>query len=311
MRLEQLEYYLEVAKTGCISIAANNLYVSQPALSRSVKSLEEELRVCLLTRTVDGVRLTAEGEVLLPYMQSVISSLGQVREQAKSLADEEPLKLTDTFRLYTIPSISDALFPAAFNLISKKYPDVELRVKSLGLDHFPHIDVPKDADIIVTPNISGMLDPFIEKSTLHMQEMFTGSSYLVVSSRHPLAGKKVVTRDKVIFQKLIVHENGLDVNALYDAIGYDHPPIDVLLQSNNSRLITRTLLEHEAALLTNSLLLPLDYVNQNDLCIIPIKNSRTPYIALYPENHTNIEFLQNLTSSMIMARSSSVASAPE
>ena len=58
MRLEQLQYLVEISNSKSISIASENLYISQPALSRAVKNLEEELGVTLLFRTVDGVRLT-------------------------------------------------------------------------------------------------------------------------------------------------------------------------------------------------------------------------------------------------------------
>lgn len=60
MRLEQFESLIEIANSNSISIAAQNLYISQPALSRSIKGLEDELGVPLLSRTVDGVRLTPE-----------------------------------------------------------------------------------------------------------------------------------------------------------------------------------------------------------------------------------------------------------
>lgn len=61
MRMEQLKYIAEIAKTGTISGAAKNLYVSQQAVSSSMKQLEEELGVELLVRGASGVTFTPIG----------------------------------------------------------------------------------------------------------------------------------------------------------------------------------------------------------------------------------------------------------
>ena len=61
MRMEQLKYIAEIAKTGTISGAAKNLYVSQQAVSSSMKQLEEELGVELLVRGASGVTFTTIG----------------------------------------------------------------------------------------------------------------------------------------------------------------------------------------------------------------------------------------------------------
>lgn len=115
MRLEQLQYFLEIATSGSISIAAENLYISQSALSRSIKGLEEELGVQLFLRAVDGVRLTAAGEKLLPYMREVLSKAQDLSQAALTLAaPSSPQALSGQLNLCTIPIIADA--PAAASL---------------------------------------------------------------------------------------------------------------------------------------------------------------------------------------------------
>ena len=61
MRLEQLKYLIEVANCKSINKAAQNLYITQPALSIAINSLEEELQYPLLKRTKKGVLLTEDG----------------------------------------------------------------------------------------------------------------------------------------------------------------------------------------------------------------------------------------------------------
>ena len=71
MKLEQIEQFNELAKTGNINRAAKNLYMSQPNLSRSIKHLEEEIGVELFIRTVSGVQLTSYGREFWEYTRSV------------------------------------------------------------------------------------------------------------------------------------------------------------------------------------------------------------------------------------------------
>ena len=65
MQTQQLRYFLEVAKTKNITIAARNLYISQPSLSQQIINLEKELEIPLLIRHSKSVALTDAGEQFL------------------------------------------------------------------------------------------------------------------------------------------------------------------------------------------------------------------------------------------------------
>ena len=88
LRIEQLRSFLEVASSKSISIAAENLYITQPSLSRSLKLLEEELGLDLFIRSSDGVRLTTEGKKLLPIVQNILQQLDNLKQQAILLNSE-------------------------------------------------------------------------------------------------------------------------------------------------------------------------------------------------------------------------------
>jgi len=70
MRVEQLEYIRVVTRLGSLRRAAGTLHLSQPALSDAVRTLERELGVEVLERRPSGVRISAAGRELLPYMPS-------------------------------------------------------------------------------------------------------------------------------------------------------------------------------------------------------------------------------------------------
>lgn len=85
---ENLSYYYifyEVATTRNFSQAARNLYISQPAVTKAIKKLEENLNLSLFTRISRGVRLTPEGEVLYEHVKSAFSSLAQGEQEIKSM----------------------------------------------------------------------------------------------------------------------------------------------------------------------------------------------------------------------------------
>jgi DNA-binding transcriptional LysR family regulator len=65
MEFRQLRYFVAVAETGNISRAARKIFLTQPALSRQIKALEDEIGQCLLERKAHSIHLTPAGEAML------------------------------------------------------------------------------------------------------------------------------------------------------------------------------------------------------------------------------------------------------
>ena len=76
--------FYTVAKAGNISKAANQLYISQPAISKSISKLEAELGTALFARSSKGVTLTEEGQVLYEYVERAFDSLNMGEENLKN-----------------------------------------------------------------------------------------------------------------------------------------------------------------------------------------------------------------------------------
>jgi DNA-binding transcriptional LysR family regulator len=82
MRPEQLEYVAAIARLGSFRRAAEELHISQPALSETVRNLERELGVDLLDRHRSGARVSDEGRELLPHIVNVLDAVDVLRRAA-------------------------------------------------------------------------------------------------------------------------------------------------------------------------------------------------------------------------------------
>lgn len=86
MELRALRYFVAVADAGTVTAGSSAVHVSQPAVSRQIRSLERELGVMLFARSEGGVRLTAAGTELLVLARDLLEREAFIKRTANSLA---------------------------------------------------------------------------------------------------------------------------------------------------------------------------------------------------------------------------------
>lgn len=86
MSLSQIEYFVAVAEEGHVGRASQKLRVAQPAVSRQIRSLEEELRAPLFTRTPRGMRLSTAGTVFLGHARAILGGIAAARDAVRASA---------------------------------------------------------------------------------------------------------------------------------------------------------------------------------------------------------------------------------
>ena len=117
MRLEYLEYFLEVAKCKSMNKAAKKLFMTQPALSVAIGSLEKELGFLLLERTNAGVVLTDNGKKVFEDAQIVLNYINEW----KQLGNDK-----DEIGIVSIPVLCSAVLPRVVYALRQDFPNLDV-----------------------------------------------------------------------------------------------------------------------------------------------------------------------------------------
>ena len=126
MELRDLRYFVAVASELHFARAARRLFISQPALSQQIRSLEGELGFKLLERNSRGVRLTPEGETFLREAKVVVRDADHAADVARALAEGA----TGRLRLSHLRTMPGGLPERVVSEYQRRYPGVEILPES-------------------------------------------------------------------------------------------------------------------------------------------------------------------------------------
>ena len=182
MDIRQLRYFLEIAQTGGYSRAAEKLSVSQPALSVSIRKLEEELGVRLFYTfdrrqklTDEGVRLLAGARKLLDVYQETVASVAEAGRAAAG-----------SFTLGLSPLFGFCFFGGLIPNFAREYPNIQIRMIEDGANRIDDGIANGEVDLGVTL----ITDRTASFETCHFT---TQRNVVLVHESHPLAAAKTLT----------------------------------------------------------------------------------------------------------------------
>ena len=126
VKLELYRVFKEVAETGNISVAAKNLYISQSAVSQSIKQLETALQARLFARSPRGVSLTSEGQMLYQYVRS---ALGLLATGEDKLSQAQQL-LLGTLVIGASDTVTSQFLVPYLDEFHRLHPGIRLKIVS-------------------------------------------------------------------------------------------------------------------------------------------------------------------------------------
>ncbi len=181
MELRHLRYFEAVARHSHVTRAAAELHIAQPALSKQISQLEQELGVALFDRVGRNVRLTEAGEALLPHARAAMT---QVEAARAEMAERIGLR-RGRASIGTPPTVGTQLLPTVLAAFNKRYPGIELRLHEAGVQTL--LDLLEtgltDVAVVTLP---------VEDEHLTVVPLFTEEMVIAVWKDHPLANRTTV-----------------------------------------------------------------------------------------------------------------------
>ena len=125
MEIRQLEYFLMVSKVNSFTRAAERLYVSQPAVTNAVRSLEDELGIRLFDRSQKHVLLTTEGKIFCAHVEQVMQGISNTINEINALKDLN----SGVLRLGSTPFVGMASTVRLIKGFVESYPNIRISIR--------------------------------------------------------------------------------------------------------------------------------------------------------------------------------------
>jgi DNA-binding transcriptional LysR family regulator len=183
MEFAQIEAFLAVARTQNFTRAAESLFLTQPAVTRQIASLEEELKTRLFDRLGRGTRLTAAGTVFLEYAERTI----QLREESKIAIRELEAGTAGHLQIGASSTLATYVLPPLLKAFREAHPGVELSISTGVSTRVREFVRTGKVDIGLVTTESP--DAEERDPRLHREALQRFTTCIVVPTGHPLVGE--------------------------------------------------------------------------------------------------------------------------
>jgi DNA-binding transcriptional LysR family regulator len=200
MELRHLRYFEAVARYSHVTRAAAELHIAQPALSKQVSQLEQELGVALFDRVGRNVRLTEAGEALLPHVRAILAQI----ESARAEMSERVGLRRGRARIGTPPSVGTQLLPKALSSFHDRYPGIELRLFEAGIQTLLELLESGMADVAIASLP-------VDDPNLTVVPLFSEDLVIVLSKEHPLAEQQSVAMTDLKHEQWILSPDNYEL----------------------------------------------------------------------------------------------------
>ncbi|PGZ95395.1 LysR family transcriptional regulator [Bacillus pseudomycoides] len=273
MNIEQLLYIIEVSKYSSLTMAAQNLHVTQSTISQSITSLEKELGIKILNRSRGhGAVPTDEGRIILKLAYEVLKKIEEIKETSNSFNSLDVGEL----RLSSLPGLTTFLVKA-IAAFRQEYPHVNVEVsEKSGSAVIEDIRQHKTDIGLITYSA----DLNINMEGIAFETLFEGKQKVYVSKHSPLAILGTIDPHDILDQTLVTY-NGEFMQYFVQDFFNKYKPLKILFTSNNMDGVLQAIIESLAITFAP------DFVMKNyppvingDIIPIDLMNHRTVNISL-------------------------------
>lgn len=204
MNIDQLRYFADLAKTNSITNTAKRMFISQQALSESIKRMENELGCTLVHRSKSGITFTEDGKYILEYAQKMLELHNEMEQHLQSKYNKDFLhgKLT----IGVGPTISNVFLPKLMLKMHHQYPSVKLHVLEHSSNTILSLLRSSELDFgifgIYTENNPEIVVSAMQKELslpqtyekLQLKKLYSDPMVCVMSKNHSLTAYQELTR---------------------------------------------------------------------------------------------------------------------
>jgi len=227
MDIRQLEMFLRVAEEANFTRAGERLHVSQSAISRQIKLLEEELGEALLHRRGKSVSLTHPGELLLRTAHRVLADMQDVASQISEVHELQ----RGTLHIGGGMTVCIYILPRLLRRYRARYKGVDLRVTSGTSETLLRLIRTHELDV-------GLLTLPVVAKDLEVIPVLKEEMVVVTAPRHPLTRGRSVMPKNLSKYPLILFETGSNTRKILDQFFLEEKvPVDLAMETENVEII--------------------------------------------------------------------------
>lgn len=209
MQQRYLHQFVAVAEEHCFSLAARRLGITQPALSRQIQKLEEELGVQLFHRTTRRVELTDAGQVFLEEVQRGLTQMEWAVQAARRTGCGEAGRLAIGF----VGPATYSVLPPLLRACQERFPRVELDLEELSTGR--QLAALSEGQLQL-----GLLCPPEERNGLAIEQLLSEAAVVALPRRHALAGAQRVHLSDLGGETLLMARQELEPALFAGALRY-------------------------------------------------------------------------------------------
>lgn len=208
--LQQLRILKAVATEKNFTKAAQLLYLSQPSLSKQMKTLEQNLGITILNREKNKISLTENGTVFLHYAERILALCEESCRAIIDLKHGERGNLT----VGASQTIGTYLMPRVLALFAQTYPQINLNVQVSSTRIIAKNLRNREIDIAV---VGGEIPEEFQKN-LKIDEFVEDELSLIISKSHPFAEKKIISKNDLYHLNFITLNSNSTIRKFIDTI---------------------------------------------------------------------------------------------